>query len=245
MTAQPPAVLGVVLRREVGWSLAAALPIAAVVGALAAWYAAAALEDTGGLVMDRLVRRFDLTALGAATVLALLRIPTRVEHDQRDGWLAMFVAAGASRISYIAGVASGVFSASAALFCAVAVAFASGAYVLTDATELLMLLPVTIGSGLLLLASWSAWSGLAAVLLRRALPAFFAAITTSLIPHLLIVMRLMRMDEPAPWLIRVARSVPPLLPHSGMAIIAWQLAALSLMAAAAALAARYLIGRRV
>jgi hypothetical protein len=244
LTTQRPAILGATLRREVGWSLAAALPVAAAVGGLAAWYAAAAL-DAGGLVVDRLVRRFDLTALGAAAVLALLRIPTRVEHDQRDGWLAMFVAAGASRISYIAGVAAGAFMTSASLFCVVAVAFASGAYVLTDSTELVMVLPVTIATGLLLLASWSAWSGLAAVLLRRALPAFFAAIAAAMVPHILVAMRLMRSEEPTPALIRVARSVPPLLPHSGIAVIAWQLAALSITAAAAALAARRLIGRHV
>jgi hypothetical protein len=216
--------------------------LASLLGLLAAWYAAAAL-DAGAAVGERLVRRFDLTALALAALIALLRIPTRVEHDHRDGWLAMFLAAGASRTSYLAGIITGAYVASAAFFCVTAVAFSTGAYVIGGSVELLAALHVTLAGGLLLLASWCVWSGLAAVLFRRALPAFFAAAAVALFPHLLIISHALRMEVPDTWIVWLLRSVPPLLPPGLTPVIIWQLAAMVIAAAAAACAARRFIGR--
>jgi hypothetical protein len=242
MTTRAPAIGRTVARRELGTAFLAALLLAPAIGLAAAHLAAGGIES-GGSLIDRLVRRFDYTALFGAVLFTTLRIATRLELDERDLWLDPYFAAGGSRTRYVIGVAGGTCAATFTIFALTAAAFAAGAYVFADTAELLRALPFTLGAGLLLAAAWAAWTLAAGVLLRRSVPTFFA-VAALLAPHLVTSALFMRSEPPGFLLTALWRTVPPIVLPMTISFALIQLCSIAAMTLLTAIMAERRIGRR-
>ncbi|HEX2166492.1 MAG TPA: hypothetical protein VHG09_04565, partial [Longimicrobiales bacterium] len=156
---KPPAVTprlgGALVRRDLTLSLALLLLLAAVAAAAAAYEVHGPAGGGAVPMVGRILRRFDLTVLAVMVLFLALRTPSRVEADHTANWLPAFFAAGGSRAAYGAAVAATSLISPTAIFMAAAVAFAVSVKVLTGSNELLRVLPLTAGAGLLLLGTYA------------------------------------------------------------------------------------------
>ena len=132
-------------------------------------------------------RRFDYTALAMMAAFVVLRTSSRIETDHADGWLAPWLAAGGSRVRYGAASALSSWLAPAAIFAATAVVFAISVTRLSGSGELLRVLPRTIGSGVLLLATYALCTTAIGVLLRRSAATVVATAVIVAFPLIVLV----------------------------------------------------------
>ncbi|HSJ32876.1 MAG TPA: hypothetical protein VK933_15655 [Longimicrobiales bacterium] len=162
-----PHLLSALIRRELDAVFGIVLALAAAV-AIAAAYSAYGPGSGGALpLFDSMQRRFDYTTLAMMAAFVVLRTSSRIEADHADGWLAPWLAAGGSRVRYGAGTALSSLLAPAAVFAATAAVFAISVTRVAGNDELLQVLPRTIGSGVMLLATYSVCTTAIGVLLRR------------------------------------------------------------------------------
>jgi hypothetical protein len=155
------------VRREVNLVLFVLVLLAALLALGAAHEYGRMLEAgdrTPGL--DRILRRFDLTMMYFMALLLTFRLAARVESDHLSGWLEPVIAAGGSRWAYGVQLALVCLIPPAAIFTVTAVAFASGVAGFTGSSELLTMLPRTVGGGILVLGTFGVCAGVLGVLLR-------------------------------------------------------------------------------
>lgn len=163
-------VLPALARRETGAATAPLVILSAACAAIAAYEVHGAGASGALPFIDRVLRRFDLTALAGSVVFLVFRTAGHIETDHRDGWLAAFLAAAGTRRGYGTALLLTSMIAPAAMFATAALTFAVAVAVLTGSTELMRALPRTMGGGLLVLGTWSACVVAVGVALRRALP---------------------------------------------------------------------------
>lgn len=205
-----PRMLPALVRREVAPGTALL-----VVGA-AASAAAAAYEvhgPGGGVALpliDRVLRRFDLTILATSAMLLMLRSAANIEADHRDGWLPPVLTCGGSRWRYGAALLITAIMVPAAMFLTVAVTFAAAVGVLTSSDELLRALPRTLAGGLLLLGTWATCAVAVGIVTRR------ASVTAGVIALIVaapsfLLMRFAFHEAPAPLWTLMIQLLSPLL----------------------------------
>lgn len=201
--------LPALLKRELD-VLLGAVALACAMGALliAREIAAAGIDATPpGLAI--IVRRPDLTLLFVMAIATMLRIAARTEADRVAAWAAAPCAAGGGRLWYGPGVALSTFAAAAIVYVAGAIAFAVGVRVFGDTSELLHALPITLTGGTLVLASFSLYTAILGVLLKRSYATMFFAVALLIVPYVLTLPYL-RQDAPLPrWLYLWLISYPP------------------------------------
>jgi hypothetical protein len=233
------------LRRE--FSPAAVLLLAVTFGA--GYYGAshAAALRAGGTadpIFARLLLRFDLTLLGAAALIAVLRTVQRTVDDQASHWLEGYRAAGADMRAY--GPALAFVSGAAAwlLFAAGASGFALGVARFDAAFELLRALPVLLISGALLIASHAALAAALAGLIRDALATLLVHALLAFGPLAAMMIQFSRGGGDAPLLKLALHLSPPTQTVHAAAALPTALLYLTACTLLAAVAASRLAGRR-
>jgi hypothetical protein len=195
-----PRIIGVLVRRELD-PLSGVLLLLASAGAAAAAFQ---VHGPGGgdamlPMVGQSLRRFDLTILAAMAMFLVLRAGARIDADHASGWLPPFVAAGGSRRAYgLASIVSALL-APTAIFAAAALTFAGTVTVLTGDTELLRALPRTLGSGILVLGSYSVCTVAIGVALRRAAATAVAVGMLVALPLLVVVRHGLAETAPPLW----------------------------------------------
>lgn len=205
----PPRILKALALRETGHG-APLLVLLATASAAAAGYAAYGPGGGGGPpLLDRMLRRFDLTVLAGAVILLVLRSAANIEADHRDGWLPAFLAAGGVRWHYGAACLLAAIMIPVAMFLAAAVTFAATVAGLTSSPELLRVLPRTIGGGLLVVGSWAVCAVAVGLVARRA--SIVAGVVALIVaaPSMLL-MRYVFREEAAPLWVLLIQLLSPL-----------------------------------
>jgi hypothetical protein len=226
------------LHRELRPTIVIELLVSAAVSLAAAHQLARATADAAvpGIVLT-LLRRFDGTMALALALLLTLRIAVRAGDDRRDGWLEPVIAAGAARWRYGIALPAAALLRAAASFVAAAIAFAIGLRVFASSSELLTVLPRTIGAGLLLLASFAACAAPIAFLVRNVGAAVTATFTIALLPIPLLGPYLFNGTPPPSWLLPIPLMsplrMPPTDPASAVQGVAYIIVGMALAAAAA------------
>lgn len=185
------------LRRELGVGLLAAV---AVTGIMAV-YAAAVPPDADGAIglaaiATRLLRRFDLTILAAAAVLAALRAAIRTGSDHVTAWVDAYAAAGGARSGYTLALIAAITAQGTVLFLAGAGCFAAAVYLLQGTTELLGALIPLAPAGVLLIAVMVAHTTLVGLCVREPLATLLLAGALAVAPYVAAVAWVAR-HEPA------------------------------------------------
>lgn len=195
-------------------------------------------------VLDRMVRRFDLTMMYLMALLVTFRLAARVETDHMSGWLEGVFAAGGSRWAYGVQLTLVCLIPPAVIFAATAVAFAAAVAAITGSGELVNALPGTVSGGLLVLGTFAVCGGLLAVLLRSGSAALVLTLLLVLAP-LLGILRYASSGSSLPaWLVVMAYLSPlPVLPTEPD-VVARGALYVGLGLAAVALASHYFAGRR-
>lgn len=182
-----PHLQSALIRRE----LDVVFGIVLILAAAAAIAAAVSAYGPGGgsalPLFESLQRRFDFTVLAMMAAFVVLRTSSHIEADHTDGWLAPWLAAGGSRVRYGAASALSSLLAPAAIFAVTAVVFAIVVTRLTGSGELLHILPRTIASGVMLLATYSVCTTAIGVLLRRSAATVVATAVVVALPVIVLV----------------------------------------------------------
>jgi hypothetical protein len=238
---------GALLAREFGIPLFAAIIVCAAAGWLAATTVTGIAESDGmSRLVLRLLRRFDLTLLAVAAVIAGMRVAVRLDEDRRTGWLEPYCAAGGSRAAY--GVAIILAAALPAwmMFTAGAISFGTGILLLAESNELLRASISVIPAGLLFVAVAAAHVAAAAFIVREPLAALVCAALVGAAPHVAAAVFLMRNEfAPAPLQLRVwMQAAPPLTVAATAPELLRQMLYAATMTGFVALASRYATGRR-
>jgi hypothetical protein len=110
-------------------------------------------DETVRTITDRLLRRFDFTALAIMAIVVVLRTASRTEEDHRAGWMCPISTCGVPRWQYGPAVALSVVMVPVFVFAAAAAAFAVSVRTFAGTAELVSALPVTLGGGVLLLGT--------------------------------------------------------------------------------------------
>lgn len=176
--------LVMLLRRELGAGLLAAVAVAGIT----AVYAADVPPDVDGAIglaaiAARLRRRFDLTVLAVAAVLVALRAAIRTGSDHSAAWVDVYAAAGGARTSYALALIGAITVQGAVLFLAGAGCFAAAVYVVRGTTELLDALVVLAPAGVLLIAVIAAHTTLIGLCVREPLATLFLAAVLAASPY--------------------------------------------------------------
>jgi hypothetical protein len=181
----PPTAVGTaMLDRECGAVYAAAVAGAAAMG----WFAAtvvtgpASADGVAGMTM-RLIRRFDLTLLAAAVILAGVRVTVRIDEDRRAGWLEPWCAAGGSRMAYSVGLMLAAALSAWLLFAVGAASFGTGVLLLAGNHELLHGWTRLAPAGLLLIAIATAHVAAVGTMVREPLVALCCAALLAAAPY--------------------------------------------------------------
>ena len=205
-----PRILSALARREMG-AATALLVFLAAASAAAAAYEAHGSGSSGALpLIDRLLRRFDMTALAGAVMLLVFRGAAAIDADHRDGWLPAFFAAGGSRAGSGTAFVLVAVIGPAAVFVAAALTFAATVAAVAGSTELLQVLPRTIGRGLLVLGTWAVCVVAVGMTVRRASATVGIVAALAVVPSFLLL-RLAFTEGAAPlWALQV-QLLSPLL----------------------------------
>lgn len=124
-------------------------------------------DETARTIMDRLLRRFDLTVLAMMVMVVVLRAAIRTEEDYRAGWLCPLSACGVPRWHYGPAVAFSVVVVPLSVFAAAAASFAVSVRTFAGTAELTGVLPVTLGGGMLLLGTFGVCAAVIGTALRN------------------------------------------------------------------------------
>jgi hypothetical protein len=124
-------------------------------------------DETVRTIMDRLLRRFDLTVLAIMVMVVVLRTAIRTEEDYRAGWMCPLSACGAPRWHYGPAIALSVVMVPVSVFAAAAGSFAVSVRTFAGTAELIGVLPVTLGGGVLLLGTFGVCSAVVGTALRN------------------------------------------------------------------------------
>lgn len=204
-----PRLLGGLVKREITLSLGLLLLMGAVAAAAAAYEVYGPAAGGAVPVVGRLLRRFDLTVLALLVLFLTLRIPSVVESDQVAGWLPAVFAAGGSRAAYGLGIAIASLIGPSIIFGGTAITFAVSVELLTGSNDLLRLLPVTAGAGLLLLCTYSVLATALGTLTRHAAAAWAAAGLLIAFPIILSIRYVLAEIAPPMWVMLVQLTGPP------------------------------------
>jgi hypothetical protein len=118
-------------------------------------------------IMDRLLRRFDLTVLAIMAMVVVLRTAIRTEEDYRAGWMCPLSPCGVPRWHYGPAVVFSVIMVPVSVFTAAAASFAVSVRMFAGSAELTGVLPVTLGGGVLLLGTFGVCAAVVGIALRN------------------------------------------------------------------------------
>lgn len=124
-------------------------------------------DETVRSITDRLLRRFDLTALAVMAMVVVLRTASRTEEDYRAGWMCPISTCGVPRWQYGPAVALSVVIVPVSVFVSAAAAFAFSVRAFAGTAELVSVLPVTLGGGVLLLGTFGVSAAVIGTALRN------------------------------------------------------------------------------
>jgi hypothetical protein len=169
-------------------------------------------DETMRTIADRLLRRFDFTALAIMAMVVVLRTASRTEEDHRAGWLCPLSSCGVPRWQYGPAVALSVVMVPVSVFAAAAAAFAVSVRTFAGTAELVSVLPVTLGGGVLLLGTF----GVSAAVIGTALRNVSATVALTTLLTLAPVVLTLRYftsgtDVPA-WIIGLSMFSPMIVP---------------------------------
>jgi hypothetical protein len=194
-------------------------------------------------VLDRMLRRFDLTMMYLMALLVTLRLAARAESDHVSGWLEPVFAAGGSRWAYGVQLTLVSLIPPAAIFAVTAVAFAIGVDAITGSAELLTALPRTVGGGILVLGTFGVCAGLLGVLLRSGPATLVLTLLLLLVPFIGILRYASAGSRLPAWLVAVAYLSPlPVVPEPD--VIGRGIVYIAVGLAAVAVASHLRAGRR-
>jgi hypothetical protein len=124
-------------------------------------------DETVRTIMDRLLRRFDLTVLAIMVMVVVLRTAIRTEEDYHAGWMCPLSSCGVPRWHYGPAVAFSVVMVPVSVFAAAAASFAVSVRTFAGTAELTGVLPVTLGGGVLLLGTFGVCAAVVGTALRN------------------------------------------------------------------------------
>jgi hypothetical protein len=232
--------------REFGAPFVAAVVLLALAGWLAA-NTVTGMAELGGMsrIGLRLLRRFDLTLLTAAAVIAGMRAAVRLDEDRRSGWLEPYCSAGGSRATYGVALVLAATLPAWILFTAGAVSFGIGIMLLAGSDELLRASLVVVPAGLLFLAVVTAHVAATAFIVREPLATVVCATLLAAAPYVTTAVYLTRHEfAPVPMQLRVWMQVaPPWTAAASTSELLRQILYVTTMMGFIALASRHTTGR--
>lgn len=194
-----PRILPALMKRETGLTTALLVILAAASAATAAYEVHGAASGGALPLIDRLLRRFDMTVLAGAVTLLVFRLAAATQADHRDGWMPAFFAAGGSRARYGTGLLISGLIGPAVISAAAALSFAATLAAVTGNAELLRLLPRTIGGALLVLGTWGVCTVSVAITVRRASATAGIIVTIAAMPAFLLLRHAFTEGTPPFW----------------------------------------------
>lgn len=232
------------IRREVGIVLPAVLILAIGAAAVAAHEVQRAGDVAMSSLLDRLLRRFDLTALAVMVFAVVLRVAVRTEEDHRTGWIGPVTLSGIPRWSYAPAVTISALILPVSAFAVATVSFAVAVLIVSGTAELIRALPATIGSGILLLGMHAFCTTALGTAFRNVSVTIGVAAVLTLAP-LILTFRYFSAGQDAPlWVIGLAYAAPLSAPPSDAGSIIRGVLYIALVGSLAALVSHRLAGRQ-
>lgn len=174
-------------------------------------------DETARTIMDRLLRRFDLTVLAIMVVVVMLRTAIRTEEDYRAGWVCPLSACGVPRWHYGPAVALSVVMVPMSVFAAAAASFAVSVRTFAGTAELTGVLPVTLGGGVLLLGMFGVCAAVIGIALRNVSATVGLMALVSLAPLVLTFRHLTAGTELPVWVTGLSALSPMIVPSTDLA----------------------------
>ncbi|MBR9991396.1 MAG: hypothetical protein KFH98_16660, partial [Gemmatimonadetes bacterium] len=142
----------------------------------------------------------------------ILRAAARMEADHASGSLSPVMAAGGWRWTYGAASCLAALLAPSLILATAAAALAIAVVALTGSTELIRLLPSTVGGGVLVLATVSVCTVAAGCVLRRTAVTVVVVATVMLMPVFLLMRHALSEASPPAWTLATPLVSPLMVP---------------------------------
>jgi hypothetical protein len=232
------------IRREAG----IVLPVVLLFAIGAAAVAAHEVQNTGDVAMsslvDRLLRRFDLTALAVMVFAVILRVAIRTEEDHRAGWIGPVTLSGIPRWSYAPAVTISALILPVSAFTVATVSFAVSVMILSGTAELIRVLPATLGSGILLLVMHAVCATAFGTAFRNVSATIGVAAMLTLAPLFLMFRHFSEGRDVPLWVIGLAYAAPLSAPPSDTGSVVRVVLYIALAGSLAALVSHRVAGRQ-
>lgn len=186
--------------------------LSAAAAAGAAYEVHRAGDETVRTIMDRLLRRFDLTTLAIVAIVVMLRTASRTEEDQRAGWMGPVSSCGVPRWQYGPALIVSVVMVPVSAFAAAAASFAVSVRAVAGTAELISVLPVTIGGGVLLLGTFGVSAAVVGTALRNVSATVGVMALLTLAPVVLTFRYFAAGTDLPAWLIGLSAVSPMIVP---------------------------------
>jgi hypothetical protein len=173
-------------------------------------------DETVRTIMDRLLRRFDLTVLAIMVMVVVLRAAIRSEEDYRAGWMCPVSTCGVPRWHYGPALTFSVVILPVSVFAAAAASLAVSIRMFAGTAELTGVLPVTLGAGALLLGTFGVCTAVVGTALRNVSATVGLMALLTLAPVVLTFRYLSAGAELPVWVTGLSALAPMIVPPADL-----------------------------